>query len=145
MSEETEVAQARARVAYMLENDAFSQWMGLELLNVAPGRVSARMRIRDDMLNGFKVGHGGITFAFADSVLAFASNTHGRLTVSIENSIAYPAKVVAGDVLTASAEELSAGFRIATYQVIVSKQDGARVGIFRGTVYRTDKPLLQEE
>lgn len=145
MSQDEERELARARVTYMLEHDAFSQWLGLELLEVAPARVCARMRVRDEMLNGFKVCHGGITFSFADSVLAFASNTHGRLTLSIENSIAYPAKVVAGDVLTAIARELSAGSRIATYDVTVTRQDGTRVGIFRGTVYRTDKALLPEE
>jgi acyl-CoA thioesterase len=73
----------------MLANDAFSQWLGLEVLDVRPARVSLRMTVRDDMTNGFGVCHGGVTFAFADSALAFACNTGGKVTLSIENSMTY--------------------------------------------------------
>jgi acyl-CoA thioesterase len=124
-------------VRKMLDHDAFSAWLGLELLEVRPRYAAVRMTVRGDMLNGFGVCHGGVTFAVADSAFAFASNTHGRVTVSIDNSITYPQKVSAGDVLTAVAVEDSAATRIAFYSVRVTNQDGIVVALFRGTVYRT--------
>jgi acyl-CoA thioesterase len=126
-------------VRSMLERDAFSAWLGLELLEVRPRYTALRMTVRPDMMNGFGVCHGGVTFALADSAFAFASNTHGRVTVSIDNSITYPAAVSTGDVLTAVATEESAANRIAFYAVRVTNQDGGVVALFRGTVYRTQR------
>jgi len=127
----------------MLERDAFSAWLGVELLDVRPRAASIRMTVRPEMLNGFGVCHGGVTFALADSALAFAANTHGRVTVAIENSITYPAAVSAGDVLTATAVEESAASRVAFYGVRVTKQDDSVVALFRGTVYRTRREHLE--
>ena len=135
-------ALAERYVARMLERDAFSRWLGLEVLDVAPERARVRMTVRAEMLNGFDVCHGGVTFALADSALAFASNTHGRVTVSVENGIGYPAPAHAGDVLVAEAEPEGGGRRVRYYRVVVRRQDGEPVGIFRGTVYRTSRPLL---
>lgn len=132
---------AEQLVGGMLARDAFSAWLGLEVIALAPGRCTVRMSVRDEMLNGFGVCHGGIAFALADSALAFASNTHGTLTMSIENSITYPAPARAGDVLTASAVEESASRRLAFYRVVVTNASGAIVALFRGTVYRTEKTL----
>jgi len=87
----------------MLAHDEFSRWLGVELLDVKPERVTIRMVVRQDMTNGFGVCHGGVTFAFADSAFAFASNTGGQVSVSIENSMTYPAAVRVGDVLLAEA------------------------------------------
>jgi acyl-CoA thioesterase len=101
--------------------------------------------VRPEMVNGFGVCHGGIAFSLADSALAFASNTHGRLTVSIENSIRYPAAIMPGDVLTASAVELSASRRLAYFDVTVRKSDGDVVGLFKGTVYRTSRDHFADE
>lgn len=134
----------------MMSRDAFSQWLGLEILEVRPDAVRVRMRVRDEMVNGFGVCHGGVTFALADSALAFASNTHGRITVSIENSITYPAPVRPGDVLVASAEQESATQRLAFFRVVVRKVvgddgvDGDVVALFRGTVYRTKQDHFPE-
>ena len=133
---------AERLVATMLERDAFSAWLGIEVVAVRPGACTARLRVRDEMLNGFGVCHGGVTFSLADSALAFASNTHGRVTVSVENGITYPAPARAGDVLTAMAEEESASRRLAYYRVVVRNQDEITVALFRGTVYRTDRELL---
>ncbi len=135
---------AERLVAAMRARDGFSAWLGLEVIALAPGTCTVRMTVRREMLNGFDVCHGGVTYALADSALAFASNTHGRVTMSVENGIAYVAKVVLGDMLTATADEESAGGRLAFYRVLVRKQDGAMVAIFRGTVYRTDRELLPE-
>jgi acyl-CoA thioesterase len=126
-------------VRKMLEHDAFSAWLGLELLEVRPRYAAVRMTVRPEMINGFGVCHGGVTFAVADSAFAFAANTHGRITVSIDNSITYPSAVSAGDVLTAIATEESAANRVAFYAVRVTNQNGGLVAIFRGTVYRTHR------
>ena len=134
-------ARAASLVAAMLEGDAFTRWLGAELVAVAPGACTLRMRVREEMVNGFGVAHGAIVFALADSAMAFASNTHGTVTVSVENSVTYPRPVRVGDVLTASAEEESAGTRLAFYLVVVRNQDGDTAALFRGTVYRTSKPL----
>jgi acyl-CoA thioesterase len=129
-------------VAYMMARDAFSQWLGVEILHVAPNAATVRMTVRPEMVNGFGVCHGGVTFSLADSALAFACNTHGRLTLSVENSIRYPAPIAQGDVLTATAVEEGASRRLAYFNVTVRKAGGDVVGLFRGTVYRTSRPLL---
>ena len=140
-------AQALAErvVAHMLEHDEFSRWLGLEVTHLSPNAATVRMTVRPEMVNGFGVCHGGIAFSLADSALAFASNTHGRLTVSIENSIRYPAAIMPGDVLTASAVEQSASRRLAYFDVTVRKDDGEVVGLFKGTVYRTSRDHFADE
>ena len=131
--------RAERIVRGMLERDEYSRWLGLELVAVAPDAATVRMRVRPEMVNGFGVCHGGVTFSLADSALAFASNTHGRVTVSIENSIRYPAAVHVDDVLTAEAVQEGASSRIAYFAVTVRNQDDVVVGLFRGTVYRTHR------
>src|SRR4029450_422624 len=122
-----------------MARDPFSQWLGISVLEVAPHAVTVRMTVREEMLNGFRVCHGGVTFSLADSALAFASNTHGRITMSIENSIRYPASIMPGDVLTARAVEESSTRRLAFFNATVTKENGDVVGLFRGTVYRTSR------
>jgi acyl-CoA thioesterase len=123
----------------MLAHDVFSQWLGVEILELRPARVTLRMAVRQDMTNGFGVCHGGVTFAFADSALAFASNTGGKVTVSIENSMTYPAAVRVGDLLLAEAEREASSRQLAYYRVRVTRGDGAVVALFRGTVFQTDR------
>lgn len=141
---ETDQALAERVVSSMLARDAFSRWLGVEVVDVSPRAVSVRMWVRNEMLNGFGVCHGGVTFALADTALAFASNTHGNVTVSIENSIGYPTAVSAGDELTARAEEERTTARLAFYRVSVQRGDGEVVALFRGTVYRTKTPFFTE-
>ena len=126
-------------VGRMMEHDEFSRWLGLEVTHVAPNAATVRMTVRPEMVNGFGVCHGGIAFSLADSALAFASNTHGRITVSIENSVRYPAAIMPGDVLTATAVQESESRRLAFFSVTVRKADDSVVGLFRGTVYRTSR------
>jgi acyl-CoA thioesterase len=126
-------------VAQMLAHDEFSRWLGIEVSHVAPNAATVRMTVRAEMVNGFGVCHGGIPFSLADSALAFASNTHGHLTVSIENGIRYPAPIAPGDVLTATAVQQSASRRLAYFDVTVRNQNGDAVALFRGTVYRTSR------
>ena len=104
---------AQKIVAAMLQEDAFSRWLGLEVLALGPGHCSLKMSIREDMLNGFGIAHGGIAYALADSALAFASNARGRKAVSVETSISHTQQLRVGDVLQATAREEHLGGRIA--------------------------------
>ena len=92
-------------VARMLERDEFTRWLGIQVQRVAPAFCECRMVVRPEMVNGFRVAHGGIVFSLADSAFAFACNTHGRVTVSIDNTITYPSPIRPGDVLEATARE----------------------------------------
>jgi acyl-CoA thioesterase len=131
--------RAASNVHHVLAHDAFSQWLGVEILDLGPARATLRMVVRPDMTNGFGVCHGGVTFALADSALAFASNTGEKITVSIENSMTYPAAVRIGDVLLAHAEQEASSRRLAYYRVRVTRDDGTVVGLFRGTVFQTER------
>ena len=131
-------------VAGMMAQDAFSRWLGIEIVTVAPDTSTVRMTVRPEMVNGFGVAHGAIVFALADSAMAFASNGHGTITVSIENSVTYPAAVRVGDVLTATCEREAASGKLGYYRATVINQNGETVALFRGTVYRTQKELRIE-
>jgi acyl-CoA thioesterase len=141
---DAEQALAERVVNTMMAKDAFSQRMGMEVVEVRPNASTVRMRVTADMLNGFGVCHGGATFSLADSALAFASNTHGLVTVSIENSMTYPAAIREGDILTAAAEQEGNSNRLAFYRVVVKRGDTDVVALFRGTVYKTNKPFFQD-
>ena len=123
----------------MLAKDEFSRWLGVDVLQLRPSFCVCRMLVRSEMLNGFGVAHGGIAFSLADSAFAFACNTQGRIAMSIENSITYPASVHAGDLLTAVAEEESATNRLGFFRVQVTNQRDETVALFRGTVYKTSQ------
>ena len=143
---ETDEQRLAERVtAEMMSRDLFSQWLGIAIIEIKPRAATVRMTVREEMVNGFGVCHGGVTFSLADSALAFACNTHGRVTMSIENSIRYPATVRVGDVLTAQAEEDGASNRLAFFAVTVRNQRGESVGLFRGTVYRTKRDFFANE
>lgn len=123
----------------MYENDKFSQLLGIERLEDAPGVCKLRMTIREEMCNGFGIAHGGITYSLADSALAFASNSRGRHAVSIETSISHFKPVFAGDIIIASADEKSFSNRIAVYEVRVEKENAELIALFKGTVYIKDR------
>ena len=131
--------KAAAVVQKMMEKDAMSQWLGIEVIEVNKGFSRLKMVVRPEMLNGFKIAHGGITYSLADSALAFAYNGHGQKAVSIETSIAHLKPVFSGDELTATVEEKSLQNRIALYEVRVENQSGILVALFRGTVYRKNE------
>jgi acyl-CoA thioesterase len=132
-------------VEAMMAADAFSRWLGIKVLAVRPREATVAMTVRGEMVNGFGVSHGAIVYALADSALAFASNTHGQITVSIENSITYPHAVRVGDDLVARAEEESASNRLGYFRVTVTRKDGTVVGLFRGTVYKTKKDFFSRD
>ncbi len=120
----------------LLQKDLFSQWLGIEVVETNLGYCKLKMTIRPDMCNGFMIAHGGITYSLADSALAFASNSHGRQTLSIETSISHIKALYAGDVLTAIATEKSLTYRIGVYEVVISTESGELAALFKGTVYR---------
>lgn len=128
--------KAFAIVQLMYENDAYSKWLGIQVLEVDVGTCILKMRVGEEMLNGFGIAHGGITYAFADSALAFASNAHGQKAVSIETSISHLKAVKEGDTLIAVVFEKSKQYRIAVYEVEVRNQKEVLVALFKGSVYR---------
>ena len=130
MSEISPIAQ------HMYDNDPFSIWLGIIIEECTLGYCRLTMDVREEMTNGFGIAHGGITFSFADSAFAFASNTYGPKSVSIETTIAHTSPVRAGDKLLAECREVNKSPRIGLYTVVVTNQDDQLVAHFRGTVYR---------
>ena len=126
-------------IATLMARDAFSQWLGIEVLDARVGYSRIRMTVRPDMLNGFGTSHGGIVFSFADWAFAFATNAAGTLSVAIDASISFPVAVHVGDVLTAVAEQDSVTNKLGFCHVTVRNQRDVIVGHFRGTVYRTSR------
>lgn len=123
----------------MYENDAFSKWLGIKRIEDGAGKSVLQMTVRKEMLNGFDIIHGGITYSLADSALAFASNGHGRKAVSVETSISHTQTCKEGDVLTTHTEEMSLSKKIGIYQITITNQHNKTVALFKGTVYITDK------
>jgi len=136
MSDETLAAKV---VDKMYNNDPFSKWLGIERIKDGPGVSVLRMTVRKEMLNGFNIAHGGITYSLADSALAFASNGHGRMSVSVETSISHTESLKEGDIITATAKEMSLSNKIGIYHIEITNQDSKMVALFKGTVYRTSK------
>jgi len=122
----------------MYDNDPFSNWLGIEVDAVSEGSCQLSMTIRPEMLNGFGIAHGGITYSLADSALAFAANTHGRQSVSIDTSINHTETLKEGDQIIATAIEESLKNRFGFYRIEIKKGD-VLVALFKGTVYRTNK------
>ena len=131
-------SKTTAIVDAMMSKDYFSQWLGIERLEEKEGFCKLRMTVRKEMCNGFEIAHGGISYSFADSALAFASNSHGRHAVSIETSISHLKPLRTGDIITATAEEKSRSNKIAIYDVRVEKENGELVALFKGTVFRKE-------
>lgn len=127
----------------MMAKDYFSQWLGIEVLEVKEGFCMLKMKVRADMLNGFGIAHGGITYSFADSALAFASNSHGRKAVSIETSISHTESLHENDEILAVALEEKCSNKVGIYTIKITRfSDNAMVALFKGTVYRTSQNWL---
>jgi acyl-CoA thioesterase len=126
-------------VDHMMNDDSFSKWMGVKIDTIDNGICVLRATIKEEMLNGFRIAHGGITYSLADSALAFASNSRGVQCVSIETSISHVKKVFQGDVLIARASEVHRGKTTGIYNVEIVNQNNLLVALFKGTVFITDK------
>lgn len=122
-------------VELMMENDAFSQWMDIEVLELGKGYCQLKCTVHEHMLNGFQILHGGISYSISDSALAFASNTYGYKCMSIETSISHLRKAEINDTLIATCTEVSRRKTIGIYQVSLKKSDGTEISRFKGTVH----------
>ncbi len=121
----------------MLKRDRFTEWLGLQIIEIRMGYCKLKYRITEDMMNGFDSIHGGILFAAADSAFAFACNSHGHLTVALDASVHFtkPAKV--GELLQVEAIEVFLGNKIGIYDVRTTNEKDELVALFKGTAYRT--------
>lgn len=122
----------------MLSQDAYSQWLGIEILECEIGRCKVAMTVRKEMLNSMKKAHGGITFSLADTAFGFAANTHGKFAVSIETSINHIEAVNEGDYLTAESVIEKVNNKLG-FNIIEVKRGDELVALFKGVVYRTQK------
>ena len=129
-------------VEHMMANDLFSQWLGVKVLEVKEGYSKIEMTVRDEMINGFGLVHGGIAFSLADSAFAFACNNRNQLSVALDTSINFLQAVHVGDVLTAEATENHNGKSTGLYHVQVSNQLGKKVAQFKGLCFRSGKPMI---
>lgn len=129
----------------MFSNDAFSQWLGIRCLKIDKGYCLLSLQVRKEMTNGFGIAHGGISYSLADSALAFAANSHGQRSLSVDTSINHLEPVLAGDVLQAEAREINRTSRTGLYEVRIMNQEQRLVAWFKGTVYRTSKEWFNEE
>lgn len=115
--------RARRAAAAMWSGDRASQALGMRLVEVGPGRAVLEMTVREDMVNGHGIGHGGLTFTLADSAFAFACNSYNRSTVAAGAEIRFLAPTRLGDVLVAEAVERSREGRDGVYDVTVRRGD----------------------
>lgn len=129
-------------VSHMMEKDLFSQWLGIEVLDIKDGYSKIRMTVREEMVNGFGIVHGGIAFSLADSAFAFACNNRNVLSVALDTAINFLKPVHVGDILTAEAKEIHNGKSTGLYHISISNQKSHVVATFKGTCFRTDKKHL---
>jgi acyl-CoA thioesterase len=122
----------------MLSQDAYSQWLGIEILECEIGRCKVAMTVRKEMLNSMNKAHGGITYSLADTAFGFAANTHGRFSVSIETSINHIEAVNEGDYLVAESVIEKVNNKLG-FNIIEVKRGDELVALFKGVVYRTNK------
>jgi acyl-CoA thioesterase len=135
-------AVAEGSVAALWAADRASQALGMRIDAVAPGEARVTMTVRQDMVNGHRICHGGLVFTLADSAFAFACNSHGNSTLAAAASIDFLTPAREGDRLTAQARELWRRGRSGLYEITVTNQDGERVAFFRGRSHRTDERLI---
>lgn len=129
-------------VNHLMKNDLFSQWLGIEVLEVSEGYSKIKMTVRKEMINGFGIVHGGVAFSLADSAFAFACNNRNNLSVALDTSINFIKPVHVDDVLTAEAKELHNGRSTGLYHITITNQHGHVVALFKGTCFRTGKNLV---
>ena len=122
----------------MLSQDAYSQWLGIEILECEIGRCKVAMKVRPEMLNSMQKAHGGITYSLADTAFGFAANTHGKFAVSIETSINHIEAVNEGDYLVAESIIEKVNNKLG-FNIIEVKRGDELVALFKGVVYRTQK------
>jgi len=130
-------------VAHMMQHDLFSQWLGIEVKEIKEGYSKIQMIVRNEMVNGFGIVHGGVAFSLADSAFAFACNNRNVLSMALDTAINFLKPVHPGDILTAEAKELHNGKSTGLYHVTISNQKDHVVAVFKGTCFRTSKKLVE--
>jgi acyl-CoA thioesterase len=125
----------------MLRRDRFTAWLGLIIDEIGLGYCKLHYRITDNMLNGFDMVHGGVLFSASDSAFAFACNSHGIITVALDVNISFTRPARTGEMLTVEAQEHHLGNRIGIYDIRTTNEAGELVALFKGTAYRTGKPV----
>ena len=145
MSERTPQQTAEHVRDGMLANDRATRWLGMTVAEIAPGRAVLTMTIRDEMLNGHDICHGGLITTLADSAFAFACNAYNELTVASGFTVDLLAPGRLGDLLTATCTEVSKAGRTGVYDCEVRNQRGERIAIFRGRSYTArGKPAVRD-
>jgi acyl-CoA thioesterase len=133
---------ATSVVNKMMTDDLFSQWLGIKILDVKEGYSKIQITLRNEMINGFGIIHGGIAFSLADSAFAFACNNRNNLSMALDTSITFIKATKPGDTLTAEAKELHNGRSTGLYLITVINQNEEQVALFKGTCFRTGKALI---
>ena len=121
----------------MLNQDHFSQWLGIKVILIEKGECKLQMTVNEQMTNGFKIAHGGICFSLADSCLAFAANSKGHIALTKKTSIQFFKKVNINDQLTAHSSPIDEENR--QYMVNIFNQNDEKVAEFNGEVHYTSK------
>jgi len=136
---------AEAVSARMYQQDNAAHELGIELDTIAPGYARLRMQVRESMLNGHRICHGGFIFTLADCAFAYACNSYNHSTVAARASIDFLAPAQRDDLLTAVAEERVLAGRTGIYDITVRDQHGRLVALFRGNSHRLKETILTEE
>lgn len=134
--------QATRVVEHMMQHDLFSQWLGIQVVEIKEGYSKIKMTVRPEMINGFGIVHGGIAFSLGDSCFAFACNNRNVVSVALDTAINFIKPVHVGDELTAEAKEIHNGKSTGLYQISISNQKDHIVAVFKGTCYRTGRTHL---
>lgn len=129
-------------IAQVLKQDLFSQWLGIEIVEIKEGYSKIKMLVRAEMMNGLGIVHGGITFSLADSCFAFACNNRNILSVALDTSINFIKPVQVGDVLVAEAIEMHNGRSTGLYHISITNQKSHIVALFKGTCFRTNRTII---
>jgi len=134
---------AKQVVDHMMQKDLFSQWLGIKIVEIKEGYSKLQMEVREEMINGFDIVHGGIAFSLADTAFAFACNNRNNRSVALDTSINFTKPVYPGDILIAEAKELHNGKSTGLYHITISNQHNKMVAFFKGNCFRTGKKLIQ--
>ena len=129
-------------VNQMMKDDLFSQWLGIQIIEIKEGYSKIKMKVRKEMMNGLHIVHGGIAFSLADSSFAFACNSRNNLSVALDTSINFLKPVHVDDELIAEAKEMHNGKSTGLYQITITNQYNHIVALFKGSCFRTNKKLI---
>lgn len=130
-------------VSQMMKDDLFSCWLGISVIEIKEGYSKIQMVVRPEMINGLGIVHGGIAFSLADSCFAFACNNRNNLSVALDTSINFLQPIHVNDSLIAEAKEIHNGKSTGLYHINIYNQHHQLVALFKGTCFRTTKPVVQ--